>query len=244
MPELSLSQVILIAFLGVAAALAAMAGWYFFRAWQLNLQSWLAGVPVGLAKLLLLHLRRVDTVLLVNTRIASHRAGIEIDFDDLSTHHLAGGSVRLVASALISAKRFGLPLTFARAAAIDLLGKDPVQLVSDAVYEANQIRPVSAAQPSAAGIVKDAPIPIAAHGNINAAAVLLQATPGTVGVIIGAPRLTALVRFPQGDLEVVVDAASVPKPGERVAVAKVDALTIIVAPTAIAEASPALAATP
>jgi hypothetical protein len=240
MPDLSASTIVLCFVLALISGLAALAAWHWFRAWQLSLQSWLAGIPAGVTTLALLHLRRVDTVLMVNTRISAHRAGIDLDLAALAAHHLAGGNVRMVASAMISAKRFGLPLTFERAAAIELLGKDPVQLVADAVYEANQIRPPPQGE-RLPGIAKDAPVPIVPHQAVNAAAVLLQAAPGTCGVVAAAPRLTAVARFAQGDLEVVIDATAVPRLGDRLTVTRVDGLTVFTAPAADEPAAPVLA---
>ena len=182
-------------------------------------------------------LRGADIAALVNTAITAKRDGIDADLDQLAHHQLAGGNIRLVVNAMLSAKRYGFPLTFERAAAIDLMGRDPVTLVAEAVYEANQIRLPQPAGGS--GIVTDALAPIAPESTINSAAVLLRATPGVTGVVVGQPRVRAHMRFPQGELQVLVHCQTVPKDGDRLKIVQVDGMTVVAAP-AEPEAKPAV----
>ena len=206
--------------------------WTWMRAWMLSIQAWLVKLDVGVIQLLLLQLRGVNIVSIVNAAILAKRDGIEVTVDQLAHHQLAGGNIRLVVSALVSAKRFRLPLTFDRAATIDLLGQDPVHLVSEAVHEANQIR---LPQPAAAsGILKDFLPPIVPMTKTNSAAMLLHVSPGLVGVVVGEPHLEAQMRFPQGDLTVQVRSATVPRPGDRLAVSQVDGLGVVVVPEVVA----------
>jgi uncharacterized protein YqfA (UPF0365 family) len=198
-------------------------------------QCWIAKVDAGIVQLMLLQLRGADITALVNTAITAKRDALDANLDQLAHHQLAGGNIRLVVNAMLSAKRYSFPLTFERAAAIDLMGRDPVQLVAEAVYEANQIRLPQAA--GASGIVKDALAPIAPESVINSAAVLLRATPGVVGVVVGEPRVRAQLRFPQGELQVLVQCQTVPKDGDRLTIVQVDGMTVVVAPAG-AEAKP------
>lgn len=68
---------------------------------------------------------------------------------------------------------------------------------------------------------------------VNPATILLQAAPGTAGTITDPPRLTARVRFPQGELDVVVRSRTVPNPGDPVRVTIVDGITITVEPALV-----------
>jgi uncharacterized protein YqfA (UPF0365 family) len=197
----------------------------WFRAWQLSAQAWMANYHAGIVELLLFQLRGADIVQLVNTGILAKREGIETTIAQLAHHQLACGNIRLVVNALLSAKRNQLQLTFERAATIDLMGDDPVRMVAEAVHEANQIRLPKAAP--GAGIAKDPLAPIAPETRINTAAVLLQATPGVVGVMVGEISMQAVLRFPHGDLQVQVRSATVPRAGDRMAIAVVDGRTIV-----------------
>ncbi len=245
MPETSIaitgSQIIYGLILLIAIAVAGIAAWTWLRAFLLSVQCWMAKVEAGIVQLLLLQLRGADIAALVNTAITAKRDGIAADLDQLAHHQLAGGNIRLVVNAMLSAKRYGFPLTFERAAAIDLMGRDPVTLVAEAVYEANQIRLPQPAGSS--GILKDALAPIAPESVINSAAVLLRATPGVVGVVVGQPRVRAQMRFPQGELQVLVHCQTVPREGDRLRIVQVDGMTVVVAPLeAPGEARPAAAA--
>jgi uncharacterized protein YqfA (UPF0365 family) len=64
--------------------------------------------------------------------------------DDLETHYLARGNVLNVVRALIAASKAGIELTFPRAAAIDLAGRD----VLDAVKTSVNPRVIDAPDPS------------------------------------------------------------------------------------------------
>ena len=61
------------------------------------------------------------------------KAGIELDTNQLETHHLAGGDVIKVAKAIIAANKANIPLTFQKAAAIDLAGRDVLDAVKTSV---------------------------------------------------------------------------------------------------------------
>jgi hypothetical protein len=213
--------IIVLALLGGVAVAAAT----WFRAWQLSAQAWLAEYHAGIVELLLLQLRGADIVQLVNTGILAKRDGIAVTIAQLAHHQLACGNIRLVVNALLSAKRNQLPLTFERAATIDLMGHDPVRMVADAVHEANQIRLPQPA--SGAGIVKDALIPIIPEARFNTSAMLLQATPGVIGVMVGEVHMQAVLRFPHGDLQVQVRSETVPRAGDQLAIAVVDGRTIV-----------------
>jgi SigmaW regulon antibacterial len=209
-------------FVLIMAPLVTTVGLKWLRAWQLSLSAWMKGVQIGIVDLMLMHLRRVDTTLLVNQLLVAKQHHLEVTAEALAAHQLSGGNIRVVVAALLSAKRFAIPLTLERACAVDLVGQDPLQLIGDAVHEASKIHPPAAPGQPAPG-----------RPAINPASVLLQASPGTAGSIIDPPRLTARVRFPQGELDVVVCAHTVPKPGDAVRVTVVDGITVTVEPALV-----------
>lgn len=88
-----------------------------------------AGVPVGLINLIGMRLRRVIPAKIVLPLIKATKAGLSVSVDKLEAHYLAGGNVDRVIDAWIAAERAGIPLTFERAAAIDLAGRDVLEAV-------------------------------------------------------------------------------------------------------------------
>lgn len=88
-----------------------------------------AGVPVGLINLIGMRLRRVIPAKIVLPLIKATKAGLKVSVDKLEAHYLAGGNVDRVIDAWIAAERAGIPLTFERAAAIDLAGRDVLEAV-------------------------------------------------------------------------------------------------------------------
>jgi uncharacterized protein YqfA (UPF0365 family) len=197
-------------FVLIATPLLTTVGLIWLRAWQLSLSVWLKGINLGIVELMLMQMRKVDTILLVNQLLVAKQNSLEVDAQTLAAHQLAGGNIRMVVAALLSAKRFSIPLTMERACAVDLVGEDPLQLIANAVHETGKIQPPSGG----------------ADYSTNGRA-------GTAGTIIDPPRMVARVRFPQGELDVVVHAHTVPKVGDAVRVTVVDGVTVVVEPTLV-----------
>jgi uncharacterized protein YqfA (UPF0365 family) len=74
-----------------------------------------------------MRLRKVPPVLIVRNMITVTKAGLTVDQAKLEAHYLAGGNVTKVINALISADKANLGLTFERATAIDLAGRDVLE---------------------------------------------------------------------------------------------------------------------
>lgn len=210
-------------FVLIATPLITTVGVIWLRAWQLSLSVWMKGINLGIVELMLMQLRKVDTNLLVNQLLVAKKNSLEVDAQMLAAHQLAGGNIRMVVAALLSAKRFSLPLTMERACAVDLVGENPLQLIANAVHEAGKIQPPTGG------------INYSSNGRnpLNPASVLLQAAPGTAGTIIDPPQMMARVRFPQGELDVVVHARTVSKAGDVVRVTVVDGVTVVVEPALV-----------
>ncbi|MBF0408042.1 MAG: flotillin-like FloA family protein [Candidatus Riflebacteria bacterium] len=88
-----------------------------------------AGVPATPIALIAMRLRTVPADLIVDTYIKGNKAGLDILLNDLEAHYLSGGDITRVIDAIISAERAKLNLSFKRAAAIDLAGRDVLEAV-------------------------------------------------------------------------------------------------------------------
>jgi uncharacterized protein YqfA (UPF0365 family) len=95
--------------------------------------AWASGAYVGLMTLIGMRLRRVPPATVVNARISSVKAGLDIPLNDLEAHYLAGGNVVTLVNAMISADKANIPMPFKRAAAIDLAGRDVLAAVKMSV---------------------------------------------------------------------------------------------------------------
>jgi uncharacterized protein YqfA (UPF0365 family) len=116
--------------LGIAAIVFIVLFIKFFGLW---FRALLSGAPVGIAKLIGMWLRKVNTSVIVDSRIMLKKAGIPIETDMLETHFLARGNVFKVSMALVAANKANIPLTFQRASAIDLAGRDVLDAVKTSV---------------------------------------------------------------------------------------------------------------
>jgi uncharacterized protein YqfA (UPF0365 family) len=112
--------------------------------------AFFSGVRVKLIRDLVgMRLRKVPPAIIVRNLITAHKAGIAVDTPKLEAHYLAGGHVQKVVNALISADKANIDLTFERATAIDLAGRD--------VFEAVQlsVNPKVIETPAVSAIAKD-----------------------------------------------------------------------------------------
>lgn len=82
---------------------------------------------------------------IIEPLIAATKAGLDVKRDQLESHYLAGGNVGKVVNALIAADKARIKLTFERAAAIDLAGRDVLEAVKMSVLPKVITTPVVAA---------------------------------------------------------------------------------------------------
>lgn len=108
-----------------------------------------SGVNIGIITLFTMRLRRVNPSRIVLNQIKLWKAGLKVTSDQLEAHYLAGGNPDAVANALIAADKASLELTFERAAAIDLAGRDLVDAIRTSVS------PRVIATPLIAAVAKD-----------------------------------------------------------------------------------------
>jgi len=88
-----------------------------------------AGVKVSIFSLVGMRLRKVRPAKVINPLIKGTKAGLTISQNQLESHLLSGGRVDNVIDALIAAHRANMELSFERAAAIDLAGRDVFEAV-------------------------------------------------------------------------------------------------------------------
>ncbi len=92
-----------------------------------------AGVSVGIINLIGMRLRRVIPSKIILPLVKANKAGLDVNVNQLEAHYLAGGDVDRVVDALIAAHRATMSLTFERACAIDLAGRDVLEAVQMSV---------------------------------------------------------------------------------------------------------------
>ncbi|MCL2753029.1 MAG: flotillin-like protein FloA, partial [Defluviitaleaceae bacterium] len=120
--------VIMMIVIGVAAIILL---WLFFSfiPFGLWISAISAGVKVSIFSLIGMRLRRVKPHRVINPLIKGTKAGLTISQNQLESHLLSGGRVDNVVDALIAAHRANIELSFERAAAIDLAGRDVFEAV-------------------------------------------------------------------------------------------------------------------
>jgi uncharacterized protein YqfA (UPF0365 family) len=106
----------------------------YFVPLGLFITAYFSGVKVKIFRDLIgMRLRKVPPVIIVRSLITATKAGIKVEQGKLEAHFLAGGNVVKVINALVSADKANLGLTFERATAIDLAGRDVLEAVKMSV---------------------------------------------------------------------------------------------------------------
>lgn len=138
---------------GIAITVFVLVASRFFMLW---LQAYSTGARIGLLRLMLMPLRKVNPGVIVQCKVMAAQAGLApISTNEMEAQFLAGGDVKRVTLALIAANRAQIALDWNTAAAIDLAGRDILQAVNVTVNP----------------IVIDCPNPDAGHGDtLNAVA--------------------------------------------------------------------------
>lgn len=171
----------------VAIGIASLFGlWiiFYFIPVGLWFSALLSGVRVSLIQLVFMRWRKVPPSVIVTAMINATKAGLSISRDELEAHFLAGGRVKLVVNALISADKANIPLNFKAATAIDLAGRD--------VFEAVQmsVNPKVINTPPIAAVAKDG-IQLIAKARVTVRANIRQ-------LVGGAGEETILARVGEG----------------------------------------------
>lgn len=120
----------------VAIGFASLVGlWLIFYLIPVGLwfQAVLSKVRISLVQLILMRWRKVPPRVIVDALITSTKAGLQLTRNELEAHFMAGGRIKTVVNALISAQKANIPLDFKAASAIDLAGRDVFQAVQMSV---------------------------------------------------------------------------------------------------------------
>ena len=108
----------------------------YFRLW---IQSVTTGASIGIIDLVRMTLRKVNPTVITRSKIMAVQAGLYesegITTKALEAHYLAGGNVPLVIRSMIIARKAKIiELSFKRATAIDLAGRNILEAVQTSVY--------------------------------------------------------------------------------------------------------------
>src|SRR6476660_6353773 len=120
--------------LGVIALLGGIFITKYFNLW---IQAFLTHANVSIVDLVGMSFRKVNPNIIVRSKIMAYQAGLSekdgVTTRSLEAHYLAGGNVPNVVRALIAANRADIPLSYKRAAAIDLAGRNVLEAVQTRV---------------------------------------------------------------------------------------------------------------
>jgi uncharacterized protein YqfA (UPF0365 family) len=102
----------------------------FFKLW---IQAYFSRADISLFSLVGMWLRKVNSSVIVNSKIMAVQAGLSVDTTGLEALYLAGGHVPQVIRAMIAADRAGIPLDFKTASGIDLAGRNVLEAIQTSV---------------------------------------------------------------------------------------------------------------
>ncbi len=179
--------------IGIASLVGLWILFYFIPV-GLWFSALVSGVKISLIQLILMRWRKVPPEIIVNALIASSKAGLKLNRDELEAHFLAGGRVQLVVNALISADKANIPLDFKSATAIDLAGRDVLEAVQMSV------NPKVINTPPVAAVAKDG-IQLICKARVTVRANIKQ-------LVGGAGEETILARIGEGVVSSIGSAQS------------------------------------
>ncbi len=179
---------------GIALVILVLSLLFSFIPVGLWISAVASGVKVGFFTLIGMRFRRVKPQLVVVPLIKAVKAGIDVNINQLESHLLAGGRVNNVVDALIAAHRADLSLSFDRASAIDLAGRDVLAAVRMSV------KPIIIETPMVVAVAKDG-IEVKAVARVTVRANLDR-------LIGGAGEETVIARIGEGIVTTVGSAQS------------------------------------
>jgi len=119
---ISVVVIILLVFIGFV--------WRFFSLW---VQGFSARAGITMFDLIGMSLRKVNAQVIVLSKIRAVQSGLSVSTREMESHYLSGGHVPNVVTALIAANRADIQLSWKRATAIDLAGRDILAAVQTSV---------------------------------------------------------------------------------------------------------------
>jgi len=99
----------------------------------LYVRALVSGARVGMLDLVGMKLRKVNSTVIINSRIQALRSGLQVVQAEMESHMLAGGDVPRVITAMIAANKANIDLPWKTATAIDLAGRDILEAVQTSV---------------------------------------------------------------------------------------------------------------
>ncbi len=130
---MSILSVLAVPIIVIVISIVAISLFLHFVPIGLWISAMAAGVSVGIVNLIGMRLRRVVPSKIILPLVKANKAGLNVNANQLEAHYLAGGDVDRVVDALIAAHRATMALTFERACAIDLAGRDVLEAVQMSV---------------------------------------------------------------------------------------------------------------
>jgi uncharacterized protein YqfA (UPF0365 family) len=130
---MSTGQIVFIVFLIFALIFVLILVGWLMGFLQLYIRARVSGAPVRLMELVGMRFRKVNSLVIVNSRIQAMRAGLNITQAEMESHMLAGGNVQRVILAMIAANKANIELPWRTATAIDLAGRDILDAVQTSV---------------------------------------------------------------------------------------------------------------
>ncbi len=131
------TQFVVVAFVAIIGFFLLISFVLLAKYFNLWVQAKFSEAKVTLIELVGMSLRKVNPNIIVRSKIMAIQAGLSekdgITTRSLEAHYLAGGNVPNVVRALIAANRADIPLSYKRAAAIDLAGRNVLDAVQTSV---------------------------------------------------------------------------------------------------------------
>lgn len=117
----------------VATIAALVAAYLLFRLVGLWFRARNAGAPVSFARIVRLSMMRLNPRPLIDAYGLAVAGGIDASFDDLVNHAVSGGRLQRAVLASVAAKKANVEFPFSMARAMDLTGRDVVDMVQDLI---------------------------------------------------------------------------------------------------------------
>ncbi|MBI1336675.1 MAG: flotillin-like protein FloA [Phycisphaera sp.] len=164
---------------------------FVFRELNLWIQAATSGAHVGFGSLIGMRFRKVNSSIIVLSRIQAVKSGLHITTDQLETHYLARGRVPNVINALIAANRAKIELDWQTGCAIDLAGRD----ILDAVHTSVNPKVIDCPNPASGKTTIDA---VAQDGIQLKARARVTVRANLARLIGGATEETIIARVGEG----------------------------------------------
>lgn len=136
-------------FVIIAVIVLGIVLFFYFVPLNLWISAVASGVYINIISLIGMRLRKIPPKEIIEPMIAGTKAGLKLIQNQLESHYLAGGNVTKVVNSLIAADKAQISLSFEKAAAIDLAGRDVLEAVQMSVM------PKVISTPMVAAVAKD-----------------------------------------------------------------------------------------